>query len=583
MKLKDCFKSYTKDLDKAVSPEETVERVKKVLDADGNGVLEETRRIDTGRLGIPVFLSMCGEKARQVMPTRKQMGKGASPIQAEASALMELVERYSFFSFWDDDENFDELTWSDAKEKWPGQVMDISEILKSVDEEMDADQAEMLMDLVEWKFYPVHDVAADKTVYAPLDWFKKLNEFNGSSAGNTLEESILQGGCELVERHVCAIIDREEPELPTITHESCDSPVLQELIECFTKNNIQLVLKDVSLGMPVPTVAAVAWDPKTFPTLSEIVFTAGTAATPEKAAIRAITEVAQLAGDFEAGQVYEPSGLAKYGTIEEIDWLRKGEEVALSTLPSVEDNNILTELRTLAQGLEDLGYSLYSVDTTQEDIKQAANYNFVPGFKFRERTPHASLGMFIGRILAEDAIILEAERGLDILDGVYPKSHFVPFFKGLLGVRSGDFRPATEHFAAAEDLQPSKEEKALVIFYRAHTLTLMNEWDNAMPHLDRAIEIDDQCKEFFNLRGVGYFHKEEFETAIKDFQAALDLDNGSASDLANLGICYKRLGQKDDAIHFLRAALAVDYNYSLDYARTALDELEAGYEAEKVL
>ena len=585
MQLKDCLKSYTKDLDKAVSPEETVARVKKVLEEEGSGVLEETRRIDTGRLGIPVYLSVCGEKARNVMPTRKQMGKGASPIQAEASALMELVERFSFFSFWADaeEETFEELTWSEAKEKWPGQVMDISEILQSVGEEMDHAKAEELMDLVEWKFCPVLDVATEKTVYVPLDWFKKLNEFNGSSAGNTLEESVLQGGCELVERHVSAIIDREEPELPTISLESCDDPVLKELIEAFQKNNINLILKDISLGMPVPTVAALAWDPKTFPTISEIVFTAGTAATPAKAAIRAITEVAQLAGDFEAGQIYEASGLSKYTTIEDIEWLRKGEEVELSSLPSVDDQNILNELKALANGLGDLGFNLYSVETTQDNIGQPANYSFVPGFKFRERTPHASLGMFIGRILAEDALILQAEVGLEVLAEAYPDGHFVPFFKGLLAVRSGDFRIAVQNFAESEDLQPSPEEKALAIFYRAHTHSLDNDWDNAMIHLDRAIEIDKECKEFFNLRGVGYFQREEFDMAIKDFQAALDLDNGSAADLANLGVCYKRLGRKDDAIHYLRAALAVDYDYSLDYARTALDELEAGYEAEKVL
>ena len=57
-------------------------------------MLAETRRIDTGRLGIPVYLSVCGEAARAVMPTRKQMGKGASPEQAEASALMELARAF---------------------------------------------------------------------------------------------------------------------------------------------------------------------------------------------------------------------------------------------------------------------------------------------------------------------------------------------------------------------------------------------------------------------------------------------------------------------------------------------------------
>ena len=88
--LKDCFKAYTTDQDKAAPPAETVARVKAVLEQKCPGVLEETRRVDTGRLGIPVYLSLCGPAARAVMPTRKQMGKGASPDQAEASALMEL-------------------------------------------------------------------------------------------------------------------------------------------------------------------------------------------------------------------------------------------------------------------------------------------------------------------------------------------------------------------------------------------------------------------------------------------------------------------------------------------------------------
>ena len=75
-------------------------RVKARLEEKCKGVLAMTDRVDTGRLGIPVFVSQCGPGARKIMPTRKQMGKGASPEQAEASALMELVERFSYFSFW---------------------------------------------------------------------------------------------------------------------------------------------------------------------------------------------------------------------------------------------------------------------------------------------------------------------------------------------------------------------------------------------------------------------------------------------------------------------------------------------------
>ena len=46
------------------------------------------------------------------MPTRKQMGKGSSAEQAEASALMELMERFAFFSFWEERPHMVSATWA---------------------------------------------------------------------------------------------------------------------------------------------------------------------------------------------------------------------------------------------------------------------------------------------------------------------------------------------------------------------------------------------------------------------------------------------------------------------------------------
>ena len=358
IELKDCFKEYTTDQDKACDPVDTVNRVKGLLAEKCTGVLAETDRVDTGRLGIPVFVSTCGPEAQKIMPTRKQMGKGASPEQAEASALMELVERFSYFSFWSDGDNFTELTWSEAQAKWPGKVIDIKKIICSVDEEISDEKAIRVMNLNRWRFHPALNIVTNEHEYVPLDWFKKLNEFNGSSAGNTFEESISQGGCELVERHVCAVIDRTRQVVPTIDPKSSDDVILNRLVECFEKNGITLILKDFTLGYPVPTVAAIAWDTRTFPALSEIVFTAGTAASPAKAAIRAITEVAQLAGDFETSRVYEASGLPKFTDLEQVRWLKEGPVVALDTLPSVEHDNIYKELMALAKGLDEKGTSL---------------------------------------------------------------------------------------------------------------------------------------------------------------------------------------------------------------------------------
>tara|TARA_Y100001954_G_scaffold238820_1_gene308731 strand:- start:11982 stop:13709 length:1728 start_codon:yes stop_codon:yes gene_type:complete len=570
--LKDCNKQYTTDQDKACSPQETVARVRDLLAKKCEGVLAETDQVDTGRLGIPVFVSKCGPAAKAVMPTRKQMGKGASPEQAEASALMELVERFSYFSFWSNEENFVKLTWSEAIEKWPGQVMDISRISCSVDEDIADDDAVRLMDLHKWRFHPAMNIATGEHEYVPLDWFKKLNEFNGSSAGNTFEESISQGGCELVERHVCAVIDRTRPTLPTIDLNSSDDPVFKRLVQCFEKNGITLILKDFSMDYPVPTVGAIAWDGKTFPALSEIVFTAGTAASPLKAAVRAITEVAQLAGDFETSRVYEASGLPKFTDLEQVKWLQEGEIVPLDSLPSVEDGNIYVELMTLAKGLESGGTPLYSVDTRHPDLMVTTNYNFVPGFDFRERTPNRSIGLFVGRILAEDADFGDALEGLDVIEDIYPDSYFLPFFRGLLALRMGDVEYAIEQFDAAEPLQPANEERALAAFYQAYALSQLERWEETVKPLDRAIQLDNDCKEFFNLRGVAHFKAERYAEAAQDFQASLTIDSGTAHDLANLGLCHKFMGNESEALDYLGAALKLDPE--LEYARAHYDEIK---------
>ncbi len=572
--LKDCFKAYTTDQDKAAPPAETVARVKAVLEQKCPGVLEETRRVDTGRLGIPVYLSLCGPAARAVMPTRKQMGKGASPDQAEASALMELVERFSYFSFWADEGNFTRATWSEAEALFGQQLMDIREICASVGEELSPQGARRVMDLVRWRFCPALNITSGKSTVLPLDWFKTLNEFNGSSAGNTPEESVLQGGCELVERHVCAVIDRTEPELPTISQDNLADPVLRDLCESFRANGILLVLKDFSLGQPVPTVGALAFDPQTFPAKSEIVYTAGTASSPVKAAVRAVTEIAQLAGDFETGRVYEASGLRKFTDPGQFGWLLAGPVVDLESLPDVEDANIRVELLRLAEGLAAQDRSLYSVDTTRADIETPANYNLVPGFDFRERTVHRSLGLFVGRKLAEEAEVEEAEAGLAVLAEVAPDAYYLPFFQALVALRTGELGLAAQRFAQAEPLQPGQGERALCAFYQAYALTQDSRWAECVPHLDRAIGLDAEVKEYFNLRGVARFKAGIYELAKDDFRAVLALDSGSAPDLANLGLCHKFLGQANEALECLEAALGLDS--SLEYARTHLEELVRG-------
>ena len=77
--LNDAIKQYTFDQDKIVSPEKTVAGFREKCARLNLDILSQTRRIDNGRLDIPVFFSECGADARAVTGTNKQMGKGGTP------------------------------------------------------------------------------------------------------------------------------------------------------------------------------------------------------------------------------------------------------------------------------------------------------------------------------------------------------------------------------------------------------------------------------------------------------------------------------------------------------------------------
>ncbi len=388
--------------------------------------------------------------------------------------------------------------------------------------------------------------------------FKKINEFNGSSAGNGLEESILQGACELVERHVCAVVGRDWPVTPTISLDTIEDEVLCDLLDAFQREGIFVLLKDFSLGMPVPTVAALAYDPSTFPADSEIVFTAGTATSPARRPFGPSPKSPSWPETSRARATTRPRGCRSSKVRRRFARLLDGPEVLLADLPGIERPDILEELTVLAREIGKDGLSLYTVDITHPGLGLAANYTFVPGFHFRERTPRASVGLFVGRILAEESDPLRASLGLETLAEHYPHAPFLPFFQALLELRTGDEAAAARLFARAEPLQEDSEDKALAAFYQAHALTRMEKWGEAVPHLDRAVSLCPEVKEYYNLRGVAFFKNADYVRAAADFEAALALDSGSAMDLANLGLCHDRLGHVDLAVGYLETAVNLD-------------------------
>ena len=193
--LQDAYKTSTDDQDKIMSPEETIATYRDRLQNARLDILDHTERIDNGRLDIPVFFSVCGKDGQAIIGNKKQMGKGATPAQAEASAIMELAERFSFFSFCKNPAHFTIDTYANLKQD----ALPFEAIAKSVhDTTGDLDAACRVFETIPMRWTRAWNLTAGREVMVPFDWFYAINEFNGLSAGNCQEEALSQGICEIV-------------------------------------------------------------------------------------------------------------------------------------------------------------------------------------------------------------------------------------------------------------------------------------------------------------------------------------------------------------------------------------------------
>jgi ribosomal protein S12 methylthiotransferase accessory factor len=566
LNLTDTLKGYTYDQDKLLTPEETIRRVRERLGALDLKLLQDTRRIDTGRLDIPVYLSLLGVDARRVVPTHKQMGKGATPVQAEASALMELVERFSFFTYLDKGP----LKFGHSRDL-AGQALPFPLLSRSLFDHSPAAAAARFYE--DWPLYfvPATNLTRGEAVYLPIHWFYLIEEYNGPAAGNCLEEAVLQGLGEVVERHVGSVISYERRPTPVIDPESVTDPVARELLEKFKKNGIILHLRDFSLDTGIPTVAALAYDPSTFPADSEIVFAAGTTTDPTKSLIRALTEVAQLAGDFHRRTSYRPT-LPKYATLEEAAYLMApGPVVPLDSLPNLSRPNLKDEIRLCLEALSRLGLEVLVVNITHPALNLPSVYVLVPGTHFLDRTRNTNVIFHLAKTAALYAPPLEALAALTELNAAFPPRFDVNFFLGLALENQDRAGEALEHFRRALALNPPAHELPSIYVHLGTCQKDLGYFKEAAESFTRALELDPNLKEAHHFLGFCCFKLEDYQQAVACFEKVIELDPGSAMDYANLGINLRRLGHRKEAAFVLKQALELDS--TLDFAARALAEL----------
>jgi len=572
IRLTDSMKTYTYDQDKVLTPAETVARFKKRLEEVDLDILKEVRRIDNGRLDIPIYFSITGEDARRIIGTKKQMGKGSTPDQSQASACMELGERFSFFSYIKNPANFITETYPNLKAAgFP--LMPLEKLLQSVhDQNMNVGLFEQLLQEIPIQWTWATNLNRQEEVLIPFSWFYAINEFNGPSNGNTFEESICQGICEIVERHVCAVVSHEKRVVPRIRLESAQDPVSRELIEKFTRHGIRVYLNDFTLDTGIPTVSALCIDPSTFPMMSEIVWTAGTTPDPEKALIRALTEVAQLAGDFNSKANYVASGLPKPLAMDEVDYLLQGPEIDLHDLPHLGNNNMKIEVENCLAALHKLDMEVFIVNTMHPELKMNTIYTVVPGAHFRERATSRNAGLFAAKLMAELVSDPKASNNhLLNMQKLLPDAYFIEFYLGRNLLAENKHDEANLHFKRALTLNPTEEDLPYIYSYLGSCLKDQEKYEEAITVLTKGAAIDNTRPDIHNMLGFCHFKLGEYENAINHFTKTVELNPASAIDYANIGVNYRRLDKNEEAVKYFELALSLDP--TIDFAREHLTQL----------
>lgn len=324
-------------------------------------------------------------------------GKGTTNIQAKVSGLCEAIERYS--GVYHGDEYSIHAVYKDLYPKafLPNECMGFSQkqyenrkktnlgertsrcIL--VTEPFDETQA------IDWT--PIWSLTHEDFYYIPTAFcyyghpeFKGhwcFPDSNGTAAGNTLEEAILQGFMELIERDAVAIwwynrIQRREVDL-----DSFNLPYVKAIREYYASIDRDIWVLDISSDLPVSTFACISYR-KNHPS-EDIVLGCGSHFDPKIALLRSITEVNQFLPSISR---MNPDGTTRYLFGDDLarDWWKNARletnqylvpkpgttPIKASEITDLSSDDLLKDVQTCVRICKEHNFNMAVLDQTREDI-----------------------------------------------------------------------------------------------------------------------------------------------------------------------------------------------------------------------
>jgi ribosomal protein S12 methylthiotransferase accessory factor len=286
-----------------------------------------------------------------------------------------------------------------------------------------------------------------------------------------------------------------------------------------------------------------------------------------------LTEVAQLAGDFNTSSNYVASGLPKFNHLKEAEFVtRPDREIDIRQLPDLSNDNIRVEVENCVSALSRIKMEVILVNVMHPRLGIPAFYTIIPGAHFRERAAGTSVGMFSAKLISESNDPRWAIQELKKMDKLMPGKYFVDFFLGVTHISIHEPSKALKHLEEALALGPKQEDIPSIYSYMGVSLKELERYREAIKALEKGEQYDRERTDIYNLMGFCHFKLKEHEEAIECFRKVLKLDPGSAIDYANIASNYRDMGDRENAVRHYRLALELDP--TIDFAGENLRNLE---------
>ena len=369
---------------RVMPPEETLKRVMPLLEKAGMDPVEDITSMDN--IGIPVYSVYRKQTAKGTFGNYN--GKGATPEQAMASAVMEAMERYSA-ELRDDDE----VVYGTIQ-----QVRDNGPMIEPADLILPARVMNGLeTEDIAWT--TGYDLIQGEEVWVPAcavfypyypDGDLQLFRFhtNGIASGNTMEEAILHATFEVIERDAWSIAEAFDRTNADVIIDDEDS-VPGQLLKRFRDNGVEIRLKDLTSDVGVTTIGASSDDVRTKdPELLNI--GVGTHLDPNIAAIRALTEVAQSRTTHKHGlkvnanlvKVTKEMGYDRIKKANRLWYSDCEKKVRLSDMKDESTDYVLDDIEVVLGKLVDSGFERAVVaDLTRPEIGVPTVRMIIPGME----------------------------------------------------------------------------------------------------------------------------------------------------------------------------------------------------------